>query len=476
MFPKPGQTVSLRKMVAVARFAPWNVAFFTGAYTDDLDAAFQASLLSMAAVGGGIMLLTILVALLVSRDITASLGGLKTAMERLAKGDLSTAVPGAGRRDEVGDMAATVLVFKDSMTETERLRARRTQPRVQAAAEQKAALNSMADGFEARIGLLVVMLSSGSTELEATARSLTGTANEGDKQATVVASAAEEASTGLQTVASATEQLTASIGEINRQVAKSSSITGKAVDDAKRTDAIVRALAEAAEKIGDVVGLITSIAGQTNLLALNATIEAARAGDAGKGFAVVASEVKSLANQTGSATEEIGGQITQIRPRRKEAVAAIHAIDSTIEEVSAIAATIAAAVEQQGAATSEIARNVQQTAQAAHEVTAGISGVSAAAGETGTAAGYGADRGGRSVEAGRTTIRCRDDFRGWREGGVGAPRLRSAALPLPLEEVDAQRRARALPHAYAIVSGGWSLARRNGCNVMADTGHHENCG
>jgi methyl-accepting chemotaxis protein len=387
MFPKPGQTVSLRKMVAVARFAPWNVAFFTGAYTDDLDAAFQASLLSMGAVGGGIMLLTILVALLVSRDITASLGGLKTAMERLAKGDLSTAVPGADRRDEVGDMAATVLVFKDSMTETERLRRAQDAAKVQAAAEQKAALNSMADGFEARIGLLVVMLSSGSTELEATARSLTGTANEGDKQATVVASAAEEASTGLQTVASATEQLTASIGEINRQVAKSSSITGKAVDDAKRTDAIVHALAEGAEKIGAVVGLITSIASQTNLLALNATIEAARAGDAGKGFAVVASEVKSLANQTGKATEQIGGQITQIQTATREAVEAIHGIYNTIEEVSAIAATIAAAVEQQGAATSEISRNVQQTAQAAHEVTAGISGVSAAAGETGTAAG-----------------------------------------------------------------------------------------
>jgi methyl-accepting chemotaxis protein len=189
-------------------------------------------------------------------------------------------------------------------------------------------------------------------------------------------------------VAAAAEELTASIGEIGRQVAQSSKITSKAVDDAKRTDTIVRALAESAEKIGNVVGLITDVASQTNLLALNATIEAARAGDAGKGFAVVASEVKNLANQTGKATEEIDAQITHIQAATKEAVEAIRGISATIEEVSAISTTIAAAVEEQGAATAEIARNVQQTTQAAQEVTVGISGVSQAASETGEAAGH----------------------------------------------------------------------------------------
>jgi methyl-accepting chemotaxis protein len=159
-----------------------------------------------------------------------------------------------------------------------------------------------------------------------------------------------------------------------------------AVEDARRTDAIVRALAEGAEKIGTVISLITNIASQTNLLALNATIEAARAGDAGKGFAVVASEVKNLANQTGKATEEIGTQIAQIQTATQEAVAAIRGISSTIEEVSQIATTIAAAVEEQGAATAEIARTVQQTSRAAQEVTDGISGVSQAASETGVAA------------------------------------------------------------------------------------------
>jgi methyl-accepting chemotaxis protein len=384
---KPGNTAPQAKVSYVARFAPWQMAFIAGAWIDDVDAAFRTTLLRLSLIGGAILTVTLLVAWLVNRDITASLDGLKTAMDRLAKGDLTTAIPGTDRGDEVGGMAATVLVFKDSMTETERLRAQQEAVKRQAAAEQKAALTRMADGFEGKVGRLVGMLSSASTELEATAQSMTGTANQSNRQAAGVTSAAEEASSGLQTVASAAEELTASIGEISRQVAQSSKITSQAVDDAKRTDAIVRALAEGAEKIGAVVGLITNIASQTNLLALNATIEAARAGDAGKGFAVVASEVKSLATQTGKATQEIGAQITQIQAATKEAVEAIRGISATIEEVSSIAAAIASAVEQQGAATSEIARNVQQTSQAARDVTAGISGVSQAASETGAAAG-----------------------------------------------------------------------------------------
>ena len=386
MYPRPGQTEPLRKSVAVARFAPWDMVFFAGAYTDDLDAAFQTALSRMGAVGGTVILIIALAAWLVSRDITASLGNLTSAMARLAQGDFNAAVPGADRRDEVGDMAATVLVFKEQLIETTRLRVANEAVKDQSAADQRATLNRMADGFESRIGGLVGKLSSGASALKATARSLTATADAGNQQAAAVASAAEEASTGVHSVASASEQLTASIREIGRQVAQSSRITGKAVEDARRTDAMVRALAEGAEKIGAVVGLITDIASQTTLLALNATIEAARAGDAGKGFAVVASEVKSLANQTGRATGEIGAQITKIQAATKQAVEAIQGISVTIEEVSTIAAAIAIAVEEQSAATSEIARNVQQTAHAAQEVTTSISGVSQAASETGASA------------------------------------------------------------------------------------------
>ncbi len=387
MFSKPGQTEQLAKVSYVARFAPWDLVFGTGAYIDDITAAFHASLLKLSLIGGAILIVTLVAGWFVNRDITVSLGRLKNAMDQLAKGDLTTVIPGGDRRDEVGAMAATVLVFKSSMTETERLRADQEKLKLQAAAEQKEALHKMAGEFESKVGHLVGMLSSSSTELEATATSMTGTADQSNRQATAVASAAEEASTGLQTVASAAEELTASISEISRQVAQSSKITDKAVSDAKRTDAIVHALAQGAEKIGAVVGLITNIASQTNLLALNATIEAARAGDAGKGFAVVASEVKSLASQTAKATEEIDTQISQIQTATKEAVEAIQGISATIEEVSTIATTIAAAVEEQNAATSEIARNVQQTTQAAQEVTVGISGVSQAASETGAAAG-----------------------------------------------------------------------------------------
>jgi len=257
----------------------------------------------------------------------------------------------------------------------------------EAADAQRATLSRTADEFEAKVGNLVSMLFSGATKLQATAQSMSATATQTNHQAATVAAAAEEASAGVQTVAAAAEELTASILEISRQVAQSAKITGKAVEDTRRTDTIVQALADGAQRIGDVVQLISGIAAQTNLLALNATIEAACAGDAGKGFAVVASEVKSLATQTAKATEEISTQIRQIQDATGEAVQAIKAIGGTIEEVNVIASNIAAAVEEQGAATAEIARNVQQTAASTQAVTTTISGVSQAANDTGAAAG-----------------------------------------------------------------------------------------
>jgi methyl-accepting chemotaxis protein len=203
LFPKPGQTERLPKVTYVARFAPWDLVFGAGDYVDDIVSTFHTTLLRLSLIGGAILIVTLVAGWVVNRDIDVSLGSLKAAMDQLAKGDLTTAVPGVDRRDEIGGMAATVLVFKDSMTETERLRAEQEAVKLKAAAEQKAALHQMAGEFESKVGHLVGILSSSSTELEATAQSMTGTADQSDKLGTVVSSAAEEASTGLQTVASA---------------------------------------------------------------------------------------------------------------------------------------------------------------------------------------------------------------------------------------------------------------------------------
>ena len=349
------------------------------AVVDDIKRSSAITAALLLVLSGATLLLTV-------RRTFRPLDRLRETMIALADGKLDTAVPMVHRADEFGRMAGAVQVFKDRMTRADELAAEQAALKQAAEAAQRAAMNRTADNFEAKVGGLVAILSSAATELKATAQGMSGTARQTTGQAATVASAAAAASAGVDGVAAAAEELTASIGEISRQVAHSSRITDQAVVDARRTDAVVHKLAQGAERIGHIVGLITNIAGQTNLLALNATIEAARAGDAGKGFAVVASEVKSLANQTAKATEEIGAQIAEIQVATHEAVEAIRAITRTIEEVSSISTSIVAAVEEQGSATAEIARNVQQTSRSTQDVTANIGGVSLAATETGGAA------------------------------------------------------------------------------------------
>jgi methyl-accepting chemotaxis protein len=321
----------------------------------------------------------------VRRSITRPLATVTEAMKSLASGDTNVDVPHAERADEIGETAKAAQRFKDSLIRIDAMKAAQHEAEARAAAQRKADMHTLADGFEKAVGNIVDSVSSSATELEAAAGTLTHTAETTQQLAGVVASASEEASTNVQTVAAATDELSASVGEISRQVHESHKIAGEAVKQAEKTDARINQLSQAASRIGDVVKLITAIAEQTNLLALNATIEAARAGEAGRGFAVVASEVKSLANQTAKATEEIGSQIAGMQAATQDSVAAIKEIGATIGHISEIASTIAAAVEEQGAATKEISRNVQEAAKGTTEVAANIADVNRGAGETGSA-------------------------------------------------------------------------------------------
>ena len=256
---------------------------------------------------------------------------------------------------------------------------------VAAREEKQRAMAQLASEFEANVGSIVNTVSSAANEMQATAASMASTAEETSRQSASVAAASEQASASVQTVASAAEELSSSVGEISRQVNSSSAIAAKAAAESQRSNTLVKGLADAAEKVGTVTSLIKEIASQTNLLALNATIEAARAGEAGRGFAVVAFEVKSLANQTGKATEEISAQIAAMQSATRDTVTAIQSIGATIGQINEIATTIAAAVEEQGAATQEIARHVQQVAAGTKEMSSNIAGVTQAAGETGAA-------------------------------------------------------------------------------------------
>ena len=332
------------------------------------------------------VLLGLAIAFLIARGIIRPLAGLTAGMKELAGGNFSVVLPGLDRKDEVGDMAQAVEGFKVKAEEKARDEAEAKIKQDEVVAKQrKADMHRLADGFEAAVGRIVETVSSASKELEASAGTLTSTAERAQEVTTMVAAASEEASTNVQSVASATEEMASSVNEISRQVQESARMASDAVGQARSTTDRVSELSKAASRIGDVVELINTIAGQTNLLALNATIEAARAGEAGRGFAVVASEVKALAEQTSKATGEIGQQISGIQSATQDSVNAIKEISGTIEKLSEISSTIAAAVEEQGAATQEISRNVQQAAQGTQQVSSNITDVQRGASETGSA-------------------------------------------------------------------------------------------
>ncbi|MCG8509083.1 MAG: methyl-accepting chemotaxis protein, partial [Rhodospirillales bacterium] len=298
-------------------------------------------------VGAVALVLGIIAAYLIGIGITRGIGAMTAAMSRLSEGDLTVEVPSTENKDEIGDMARAVQVFKENAVRVKEMEAEQEENERRAEREKRAAMNKMADDFESSVGHIVDQVSSASTEMQASSESMSATATETTRQSAAVASASDDASANVQTVASAAEELSSSITEISRQVAQASQIAGAAVQEASETNDRIQGLAEAARKIGEVVALITDIADQTNLLALNATIEAARAGDAGKGFAVVANEVKELAKQTAKATEDISQTIQAIQSDTDGAVNAIGEVSSIIGKINGIQNTIASAVEQQ---------------------------------------------------------------------------------------------------------------------------------
>lgn len=307
-------------------------------------------------------------------------------LEELAHGNYNAAIEGGERRDEVGALARAAAVFRDAGLEKDRLTAEREAQKAENEAVQRQMMARLAQEFEQAVGGIIRSVSSAATRLDASARVMSGSAQETSQQSTTVAAASEQASANVQTVAAATEELTASVREIAGQVDQSNRMSAVAVKDADEAASKVHGLSNAAQKIGDIVELINGIASQTNLLALNATIEAARAGDAGRGFAVVASEVKQLAEQTASATTEIAAQISSIQASTTDSASAINAIAESIRKMNQISAAVAAAVEEQAAATQEIARNVQQASTGTAEVSQAITTVTRAAGEASSVA------------------------------------------------------------------------------------------
>ena len=386
MYPRPGNgDTPLPKLSYSLTAKPWNWVISTGVYIDDLDTAFYAAVRQVCAWAAGLVGALCIVAFLLARGLVKPLHAVTAAMSELAAGNLDVAIPGAGRRDELGRVAQAIEVFKVNAVAQKKLESEQKEVEARSAAQRRSDMIGLATKFERAVGGIIDTVSSASSELEATASTLTRTADMTRQMSMSVNSASEAASSNVQAVATATDQMTGSIGEIGRQVQNSSRIASEAVTQAEKTDARVNELSTAASRIGDVVKLITAIAEQTNLLALNATIEAARAGEAGRGFAVVAQEVKALAAQTAKATGEISTQISGMQAATQDSVAAIKEISGTIQQISEIATVIAAAVEEQSAATSDISRNIRQAASGTTEVASSITKVTQGAQETGAA-------------------------------------------------------------------------------------------